>query len=73
MRKLFTLMIGVALGFVVAHFVNATPAGRRFFSGIDRAVREFQGAVVEGYRSREAEFEQTLSHVEQAINDVKSR
>ena len=56
MKYLFVLAIGTALGFSVAHRVNQTPAGREFFTGLDSRLKQFQTAVADGYRSREAEL-----------------
>ena len=56
MGKVFWLMVGVGVGFVVAHQVNKTPEGRKFFEDVDSKAREFADAVVEGYRAREAEL-----------------
>ncbi|MEB4616221.1 hypothetical protein [Leucobacter sp. M11] len=67
MRKFFTLIFGVALGFVAAHFINSTPEGRRFFQRVDRSVKQFGDAVVSGYRSGESELEDTLDDVERAL------
>lgn len=50
MRRIKWLLGGVLLGFVAAHFVNASPEGRRFFERISQGAREFNEAVQEGYR-----------------------
>lgn len=49
MRKIATLLCGIALGFVLPHFVNSCPAGRRFFDRVNQATQEVIDAVVEGY------------------------
>ena len=67
MRKFFTLIVGVALGFVAAHFVNSTAEGRRFFQRVDRSVKQISDAVVSGDRSGESELEDTLDDVERAL------
>ena len=56
MKYLFVLAVGTALGFYVAHRVNQTPAGQEFFTGLDSRLKQFQTAVADGYRSREAEL-----------------
>ncbi|RPE75115.1 MULTISPECIES: hypothetical protein [unclassified Frondihabitans] len=56
MKSLFFLLVGTALGFVVAHKVNQTPAGREFFTGLDSRLTRFSTAVADGYRSRQAEL-----------------
>lgn len=53
MRKLPTLIFGVALGFVLAHFVNQNPKGHAFFEAVNAIVAELRNALVEGYREAE--------------------
>ena len=56
MKSATWLLIGVGLGFVVAHEVASTPRGRAIFDTIDAKCREFTAAVAEGYRSRDEEL-----------------
>lgn len=56
MRSALWLIVGVGLGFLAAHQVNRTPEGRAFFEGLDSRTRQFTDAVIDGYRSREAEL-----------------
>ncbi|GAA2064766.1 MULTISPECIES: hypothetical protein [Leifsonia] len=60
MKSFLWLLIGVAIGFAVAHKVNETPKGREFFSTIDRKARDFGEAVTDGYRQREAEIRSAI-------------
>lgn len=60
MKSLLWLLVGVALGFAVAHKVNETPKGREFFSGLDKKARDFGEAVSDGYRQREAEIRSAI-------------
>lgn len=53
MRRFTTLVFGVGLGFVLAHFVNQSPGGRQFFERLDRAGKELANAVIQGYRDAE--------------------
>lgn len=73
MRKLATLIVGIALGFVAAHLVNQTPEGRRFFERINRGAREFGGAVAEGYRVAEEEFSEALDDVERRLSELEAK
>jgi ABC-type nitrate/sulfonate/bicarbonate transport system permease component len=50
MRSIATLMCGIALGFVLAHFINQNPRGRRFFDEVNQASQQLCDAVVQGYR-----------------------
>ncbi len=56
MKGFFLLAIGVAAGFVAAHYVSKTPQGKQFFDDIDARAHDFSEAVVDGYKSREAEL-----------------
>ena len=60
MKSFLWLLVGVAIGFAVAHKVNETPKGREFFSTIDRKARDFGEAVTDGYRQREAEIRSAI-------------
>ena len=60
MKSFLWLLIGVAIGFAVAHKVNETSKGREFFSTIDRKARDFGEAVSDGYRQREAEIRSAI-------------
>jgi hypothetical protein len=61
MKKILWLVLGVALGFVVAHQVNQTAEGKRFFSDLDKRTRGFTESIVDGYRERESELRAVLS------------
>lgn len=56
MKQFFWLVIGVIAGFVVAHKVNETEKGKAFFANLDAKTRDFTGALVDGYKEREAEL-----------------
>jgi hypothetical protein len=67
MRSILFLIAGVAVGFVVAHQVAKTPQGKAFFDDIDRKARDFGDAVVDGYKTREAELRAAIADAEDAI------
>ena len=50
MKNFIWLVVGVGVGFVVAHEVNKTQQGKRFFTDLDAKTREFGEAISEGYR-----------------------
>jgi hypothetical protein len=60
MKSFLWLLVGVGLGFVVAHKVNETDKGREFFSTLDQKARDFGEAVSDGYRQREAELRSAI-------------
>jgi hypothetical protein len=73
MKSALFLVIGVAVGFVVAHQVAKTPQGRAFFDDVDSKAREFGSAVVDGYKAREAELRAAVADAEDVIADLRSR
>ncbi|GAA1444734.1 hypothetical protein [Leifsonia poae] len=60
MKSFLWLIVGVAIGFAVAHKVNETPQGKQFFSSLDKKARDFGEAVGDGYRQREAELRSAI-------------
>ena len=73
MKSALFLVIGVAVGFVVAHQVSKTPEGKAFFDEVDSKAREFGSAVVDGYKAREAELRAAVADAEDVIADLRSR
>lgn len=73
MRRISWLIVGVALGFVAAHFVNQTPEGRRFFERVNRGAKEFSEAVAEGYRDAEEGFSAALDDVERRLSELEAK
>jgi hypothetical protein len=73
MKSAFWLVVGVAIGFFAAHQVAKTPQGKEFFDGVDSKAREFGGAIVDGYKQREAELKSVISDAEDIISDLTNR
>lgn len=73
MCRLSSVIVGVAIGFVAAHFVNQTPEGRRFFDRVNRGAREFGDAVAAGYRVAEEEFSEVLDDVERRLAELEAK
>ncbi len=73
MKGALLLIAGAAIGFVVAHQVAKTPEGKQFFDDVDNKAREFGGAVVDGYKAREAELRAAVAEAEDAIADLSKR
>jgi hypothetical protein len=73
MKNLLWLILGAGIGFVAAHQINKTPEGRRFFEDVDSVAREFTGAVIDGYKSREAELRAAVAEAEETIADLSQR
>jgi hypothetical protein len=62
MKNIFLLIVGVALGFVIAHRVSKSEQGQAFLSDIDSKSRDFKDAIIEGYRLREEELRSALKN-----------
>ena len=73
MRGALLLIIGIGVGFVAAHQVAKTPQGKQFFGDVDTKAREFGGAVIEGYKQREAELRAAVAEAEEVIADLSNR
>lgn len=73
MKNLLWLIVGAGIGFVAAHQINKTPEGHKFFEDVDSVAREFTGAVVDGYRSREAELRAAVAEAEETIAKLSKR
>ncbi|MBH0009275.1 hypothetical protein ESZ53_03025 [Salinibacterium sp. UTAS2018] len=73
MKGAVLFVVGIAVGFVAAHQVAKTPEGKQFFSDVDSKAREFTGAVVDGYREREAELRDAVADVEEAVSEFSKR
>lgn len=70
MKNVVLVVVGVAVGFLVAHTVSKTPEGKRFFTDVDSRAREFGGAVVDGYRAREAELRAAVGDADDAVSHL---
>jgi hypothetical protein len=55
-KSVLWFVAGIAAGFVVAHQVNQTAEGRKFFESVDAKARAFGQAIAEGYHERDAEL-----------------
>ena len=73
MKGALLLVAGVAIGFIAAHQLGKTPQGRQFFDDVDAKAREFSSAVVDGYKTREAELRAAVADAEDAIADLTAR
>ncbi|KJC65367.1 hypothetical protein SAMN06295879_0696 [Agreia bicolorata] len=67
MKKILWLVLGIAVGFVVAHQVNQTAEGKKFFSDLDKRTKGFTESIVDGYRERESELRAVLSDTGDAL------
>ena len=73
MKNLLLIIVGIGIGFVAAHQLNKTTEGKRFFEGVDSRAREFSSAVIDGYKTREAELRAAVADAEGVIADLRSK
>jgi hypothetical protein len=73
MKSAFWLIVGVGIGFFAAHQVSKTPQGREFFDGVDEKAKEVGGAIIDGYKQREADLKAVISDAEDIISDLTNR
>lgn len=59
MKGLVWFVVGIAGGFVVAHFANRTARGQLLFAELDARIGEFSDLVSHAYREQEAKFADT--------------
>lgn len=56
MKSALWLTVGVVLGFVAAQQVTRSPQAQSIVDDLGSRVREFTDAVVDGYKTRDAEL-----------------
>jgi hypothetical protein len=66
MKGLLLLIAGIGVGFIAAHQVAKSPQGKQFFDEVDSKAREFGGALVDGYKQREAELRAAVAKSDDA-------
>ncbi|AZZ55082.1 hypothetical protein [Rathayibacter iranicus] len=60
MKNILLIVIGIGLGFAVAHQISRTETGARLFADLNRTAKELGEAVSEGYHQREAELKAAI-------------
>ena len=70
MKNVFWLIVGIGAGFVVAHEINKTQSGKRFFTELDSRIKEFTDTVGDAYKEREAQLRDTAQTVVEHAEDV---
>ncbi|WP_296193026.1 hypothetical protein [uncultured Microbacterium sp.] len=57
MKSLFWFVLGIAGGFIVAHFVDKSAAGHDALEQIDARIAEFTDRLSDAYRVQEAKLQ----------------
>jgi hypothetical protein len=63
MKNVLLVIVGVGVGFVVAHQVANTTKGKQFFDDVNRKTHDFGDAIVDGYKQREAELRAAVGDI----------
>lgn len=66
MNKLLWFLLGIAGGFVFAHFMNKDPRGHELLAELDGRVSEFTDRIGAAYREQEARFAGSAHEAEDA-------
>jgi hypothetical protein len=53
-KNILLLTVGIGAGFLLAHQVSKTEAGKQFFEDVESRAHDFGAALVDGYKQREA-------------------
>ncbi len=70
MKGALLVAVGVVVGFVAAHELAKTPKGKQFFDDVDVKAKDFGSAVVDGYKTREAELRAAADGI---VSDLTAR
>lgn len=54
MKNVLWFLLGIAGGFVVAHFMNKDPRGHEILADVDARITEFTDRIGDAYREQEA-------------------
>jgi hypothetical protein len=73
MKQLLWFLAGVGVGAVAAHQLARTPQGRALLAEIDDRAEGVASALVDGYRTREAELRDAVSDAGGAVADIASK
>lgn len=66
MKKVLWFVVGLAGGFVAAHFVNKDPRGHEVLAEVDARITEFTERIGEAYRAQEAKIDGIAENVKDA-------
>ncbi|WP_394279401.1 ATPase [Microbacterium sp.] len=70
MKKALWFVLGIAGGFVAAHFVNKDPRGQELLSEVDLRISEFTDRIAEAYREQEARIEGIVAGAKDVAEDL---
>jgi len=71
MKNVLWLIVGAASGLALAYGASRTKRGKAILADIDERTSEFNRAVADSYRAREAELRAAISKADDAISDFR--
>ncbi|GAA5027376.1 ATPase [Microbacterium fluvii] len=70
MKNVLWFVLGIAGGFVVAHFMNKDPRGHQVLAEVDARITEFTDRIGEAYREQEARLADIVDSAKDAASDA---
>ncbi|MGN6219922.1 MAG: ATPase [Microbacterium sp.] len=70
MKNLVWFLLGIAGGFVLAHFMNKDPRGHEILADVDARITEFTDRIGDAYREQEARFAGIVDDVRDAAAEA---
>ncbi|WP_341999535.1 ATPase [Microbacterium sp. LWH7-1.2] len=70
MKNLVWFLLGIAGGFVAAHFMNKDPRGHEILADVDARITEFTDRIGDAYREQEARFAGIVDDVRDAAAEA---
>lgn len=74
MKNLLWFALGLAGGFVAAHYVNKDPRGHELLAEVDARISQFTDRIADAYREQEARIvgivEDAVDAASAAVEDV---
>jgi hypothetical protein len=70
MKNLVWFLLGIAGGFVAAHFMNKDPRGHELLADVDARITEFTDRIGDAYREQEARFAGIVDDVRDAAAEA---
>ncbi|MBN9170780.1 MAG: ATPase [Microbacterium sp.] len=70
MKNVVWFMLGVAGGFVVAHFMDKDPRGHEVLADIDARISEFTDRIGDAYREQEARISGVIADAQDAAGEA---
>src|SRR5690349_24283409 len=70
MKNLVWFLLGIAGGFVLAHFMNKDPRGQEILADVDARISQFTDRIADAYHEQEARFAGIVDEVRDAATET---